>query len=192
MSDAMSDGDLLVSYTRGDEAAFASLYDRHDRKCYGFIRRLMVQSSDGVAEDVHQETWIAVAKGAASFDARRSQFVTWLFTIARNRVIDHLRAEKVSSIWTGGDADGIEDVADEAAGPLEQAMSRQFASAVVRAVEGLPFVQREAFLLFTEGEMSLEAIAKATGVGQETTKSRLRYARDGMRKHMAGWGVEHV
>ena len=186
-----TDGDLLRAYACGDEDAFARLYDRHDRACFGFIRRLIGSEDEAVAEDIHQNAWVAVSRNAASFDEQRSKFVTWLFTIARNKVMDHFRAEKVSSVWQVADAE-IEHVADQGAGPLERAMTKQLAEALVKAVEGLPLTQREAFLLFTEGDLSIEEVGLATGVGQETAKSRLRYARETIRKLLSSWGVAHA
>jgi len=188
----MSDGDLLRAYCAGDDDAFSLLYDRHDRSCFAFIRRLLGASGEAIAEDLHQETWVAVSRGAASFDPSRSKFTTWLFTIARNKVMDHFRAEKVSSVWSTVHVSEIEHLPDSSDGPLEQAMTKQLAIAVVRAVESLPLSQREAFLLFADGEMSIEELARATGVGAETAKSRLRYAREGIRKALACCGVRYA
>ena len=190
--EALSDGDLLDAYAEGDDGAFACLYERHDRQCFGFIRKLMGSGRDGLAEDIHQETWCSVSRNAAIFDAARAQFKTWLFTIARNKVLDHIRAEKVTSVWTPVDDCGVEQLADAGAGPMEQVMTKQLAVAVIRAVEALPLSQREAFLLFNDGELSIEEIGLATGVGTETAKSRLRYAREGVRKALAAWGATSV
>lgn len=190
--DEPEDHELLAAYAAGDDGAFARLYDRYDRKLFGFIRRLLAVAGAETAEDIHQETWVAVSRAAASFDPQRSKFSTWLYTVARNKVIDHVRSEKVTTIWTGDQQAELEDLADQAAGPLEQVMTRQLAVAVVKAVESLPQAQREAFVLFTEGELSLEELGKVTGVGQETAKSRLRYARDSIRKLLSGWGLAHV
>ena len=186
-----TDGELLRAYATGDENAFARLYDRHDRACFGFIRRLVGSADEAIAEDLHQDTWVAVSRSAESFDDRKARFVTWLFTIARNKVMDHFRAQKVSSVWESVDAD-LDCVADQSAGPMERVMTKQLAEAFVKAVEGLPLTQRETFLLFTEGEMTIEEVGAATGVGQETAKSRLRYARDTLRKLLSGWGVAHA
>ena len=57
----------------------------------------------------------------------------------------------------------------------------------MKAVEALPLVQREVFLLFADGGLSLEEIAGATKVGVETAKSRLRYARASLRESLAHW-----
>jgi RNA polymerase sigma-70 factor (ECF subfamily) len=68
-----------------------------------------------------------------------------------------------------------------------QALSRAQARAFVEAVEALPAVQREAFLLQAEGGLSLEEIAAVTQAGNETVKSRLRYAMSKLRAAMEDW-----
>ena len=189
--DAVEDADLLRAYRAGDPHAFARLYDRYDPACFHFIRRLLGGGHAGAAEDLHQETWIAVSKNAASFDPARASFAAWLFTIARHKVFDHFRRQKVAVLGSGlGDA--AERVADPGQTPLEQVQSREQAEEIVAAVEALPLEQRGAFLMFAQGGMSLEDIAQATGVAVETVKSRLRYARGKLRQSLAGERSSHV
>ncbi len=68
-----------------------------------------------------------------------------------------------------------------------QALSREQAAAFVAAVEQLPAPQREAFLLHAEGGLTVEDVARLTGVGRETAKSRLRYAMTRLRAAMQSW-----
>ena len=67
-------------------------------------------------------------------------------------------------------------------GPVRRIENRQQAQQLLAAIEALPAEQREAFLLQAEGELSVADIASATGVGVETAKSRLRYARTALRR----------
>ena len=85
------DAELVRRYVGGEHDAFARLYDAHDRHCFEFIRRMLGGADAAAAEDLHQETWLAVARQAASYDAAQARFVTWLFTIARHKVMDHFR-----------------------------------------------------------------------------------------------------
>src|SRR5581483_1540500 len=62
------DVDLLVAHAAGDAEAFARLYDRYDRSCFLFIRRILGAAHADAAEDLHQETWIAISNSAAAFD----------------------------------------------------------------------------------------------------------------------------
>ena len=79
-----SDEDLLAAYAVGDARAFAELYERHERAIYRFFLRQGAATS--VAEDLLQETWLAVVRNAASFEPR-AKFTTWLYTLARHRLV---------------------------------------------------------------------------------------------------------
>src|SRR3954468_19275968 len=92
--DAADGADLLRAHGAGDPQAFARLYDRYDRPCFQFIRRMLGAAQADAAEDLHQETWMVVSKSAADFDAGRAAFPAWLFTIARHKVWDHFRRQK--------------------------------------------------------------------------------------------------
>jgi RNA polymerase sigma-70 factor (ECF subfamily) len=189
--DTADDGELLRAHGAGDAHAFARLYDRYDRPCFQFIRRTLGAAHADAAEDLHQETWIAVSKNARSFDARKASFAAWLFTIARHKVWDHFRRQKVAVLASATD-DAAMMVADTGPTPLQQVESRELAQKLVSAVEALPLEQRCAFLMFADAGLSLEEIAQATGVGAETAKSRLRYARATLRRTLAAERPAHV
>ena len=72
--DRVDDADLLRAHSAGDAHAFARLYDRYDRPCFQFIRRTLGSAHADAAEDLHQETWLAVSNNAAAFDARKASF----------------------------------------------------------------------------------------------------------------------
>jgi RNA polymerase sigma-70 factor (ECF subfamily) len=194
-----TDTDLVRAFVAGDRSAFESLYDRHDGPCFDFIRRLLGRHDVALAEDLHQDTWMAVARAAASFDAGRARFVTWLFTIARNRVMDHFRRDApvvhlAQPVDDDDDApDAVEQVrADPSSQPERRIERGAMAQAILREVQALPLAQRETFVLFSYDELSLQEIADVTGVGLETAKSRLRYARDTLRQRLAEWRPHDV
>ena len=183
-SDAEDDGTLLRAHGAGDPHAFARLYDRYDRPCFQFIRRQLGPAHADAAEDLHQETWIAIARNAATFDPAKASFRSWLYTIARNKVWDHFRRQKVAILASGAE-DAAMMVPDPGQSPLEQVQSRELAEEIVAAVDALPVEQRGAFVMFAHGGLSLEEIAQVTGVAVETAKSRLRYARAKLRQSLA-------
>jgi RNA polymerase sigma factor (sigma-70 family) len=185
------DAELLRAHSAGDPHAFARLYDRYDRQCFQFIRRMLGAAHGDAAEDLHQETWISIAKNAAAFDPRKASFRTWMFTVARHKVWDHFRRQKVAVLASTQD-DAAMSVADPGPTPLEQVESRELAEKLITAVEALPLEQRGAFVMFADAGLSLEEIAQATGVAVETTKSRLRYARAKLRQALAGERPVHV
>lgn len=189
--DPADDADLLRAYRGGDPHAFGQLYDRYDRSCFQFIRRLLGAAHADAAEDLHQETWVSVSKNAADFDPNRARFPAWLFTIARHKVWDHFRRQKVA-VLVSAQEDAAMTVVDPGQTPLEQVQSRQLAERLTAAVEALPLEQRGAFVMFANAGLSLEEIAEATGVGVETAKSRLRYARASLRQALADERSAHV
>jgi len=190
--DAADDADLLRAHGAGDPHAFTRLYDRYDRPCFRFIRRLLGAAHGDAAEDLHQETWIAVSKNAAAFDAGKASFAAWLFTIARHKTWDHFRRQKVAVLASAQDDAAMMLIPDPGQSPLEQVQSREVAQEIVAAVEALPLEQRGAFVMFAHAGLSLEEIAQVTGVTVETAKSRLRYARAKLRAALAGERSAHV
>ena len=191
-----SDEFLMHAFAGGDAAAFTRLYDRHERATWRFIRHRLGAQHESAADDILQETWINVARAAPRYVAT-ARFTTWLFTVARNRVLDHLRAQShamlsIDTPLPGGDDDDGERwadrvAADAAEGPLARIESRQQADAFLDALAQLPPAQREAFVLQAEGGLSVDEVASATGVGAETAKTRLRYAKAKLRTLLAGW-----
>ncbi|MDQ2859683.1 MAG: sigma-70 family RNA polymerase sigma factor [Pseudomonadota bacterium] len=189
--DPDADADLLRAHRAGDPQAFARLYDRHDRACFQFIRRTLGAAHADAAEDLHQETWMSISRNAAAFDARKGSFPAWLFTIARRKVWDHFRRQKVAVLASAED-DAAMMVPDPGPTPLEQVESRELAQRLVAAVVALPLAQRETFVMFALAGLSLEEIARATSVPVEAAKSRLRYARGALRQALAGERAAHV
>jgi RNA polymerase sigma-70 factor (ECF subfamily) len=181
-----TDEALMQSFARGQQKAFEQLYDRHETGVWRFVFRSV--QNQAVADDLVQELWFAVARTAASYEPT-AKFKTWLFTMARNRVIDHVRTAKNHASIDAENDDGESMFSDLAAesrlGPLRQVSSNEQAMALLEAIEQLPEDQREAFLMQAEGDMSVEQIAEATGVSFETTKSRLRYARSKLKVLLA-------
>jgi RNA polymerase sigma-70 factor (ECF subfamily) len=188
--DGLPDEELMLAYAAGDAGAFARLYDRHGRAIYRFLLRSA--RNPQTADDLLQETWMAVVRNAAGY-APRGRFTTWLYGIARSKLIDHWRRADPTVSLDGPvandpDTSLVDHVAADAAfQPEVQALSRAQARAFVDAVEALPIPQREAFLLHAEGGLTLDEIAQLTGVGAETVKSRLRYAMAKLRTAMENW-----
>ena len=180
----------MVRFSRGDGAAFETLYRRHEARVFRFLLRTL--RDEAGANDVMQDVWFAVARGADRY-APTAKFTTWLFTIAHHRMVDAIRARRPTETMDGSAESGDAPVldlppADARTEPLAALQREDRAAAILRAVEQLPAEQRCAFLLQAEGEMSVEEIAAATGTSFETVKSRLRYARTKLRE----WLTEYA
>lgn len=178
-----SDETLIARYARGDAEAFASLYRRHELRIWRYLERNA--GSRATAEELMQEVWFAVARDAERYRPT-ARFTTWLFTIARNRLIDAARARRphVSLDVVGHEAETVVErlTADPGAGPVAAAEARDRALALREALGRLPPEQRDAFLLQLEGDLSVEEVAAITRASFETVKSRLRYARTRLRE----------
>jgi len=169
------DAQLMLAYARGEMRAFETLYARHRGALY---RYLMRQARDGeVANDLFQEVWSRVVVNRSRYEPR-AKFRTFLFTLAHNCFIDHCRRVKARPAGLGiedADAADLLPAAEEARpeNTLERAEeTRRYRAALAT----LPPEQRDVYLLHEESDLSLDEIARVTGVGAETAKSRLRYA----------------
>ncbi len=183
-----SDEMLMVRYQRGDRDAFAELLRRYETQIFNFSLRYL-RSSD-LAEDVTQDTFLRIVQRAAEFK-HESRFSTWLYAIARNLCLDELRKHKHRRhpSLEQGDQNGRtleEKVPDSRPGTSAErsAVSHEIRAQVVLAVEELPEDQREVFLLRHVGDVSFKDIATITGVGENTVKSRMRYALERLQKSL--------
>jgi RNA polymerase sigma-70 factor (ECF subfamily) len=173
-----TDESLMLRYARGDAAAFDLLYARHRGGSFRYLLRHLGQDR-AAAEELFQDVWanLIAARNRYRVEAK---FTTWLYTLARNRLVDHYRRqrplESVDARAGDEDDDPPELPAPSSAQPEQRAQARQSAARLLALVEALPAAQREAFLLHEEGGLSVDEIAQVTGTDREAVKSRLRYA----------------
>ena len=158
----------MLEYRDGAAAAFEALYARHKAPLFRFVLRSVHER--GQAEELHQDIWMRVIEARSRYQPQ-ARFTTWLYTIAHNHLIDHWRKRGLTLVALEGD-----EVASGSPDPADQAQARESLARFAAALEALPPLQREAFLLHEEGGLSIAEIAAATGANDETAKSRLRYA----------------
>ncbi len=128
-----------------------------------------------VAEDLFQETWMRVLMRGGQYDGR-ARFDTWLFTIARNLVIDLSRKRTMSSLdemREGGDDERPFEIVMEGPSPLEQFQARENSAELAEVMMNLEPNYREVLVLRFHEELSLEEIAGVTRAPLSTVKSRL-------------------
>lgn len=171
--DCGTDENLMRRYAGGDAGAFDTLYERHKGPVYRYILRNVGDRAS--ADELFQDIWLRLIRGRHKYQSS-AQFTTWLFTLSRNRVIDHYRRRRPTGPMPA-------DVAAPDHEQPEARLSQTARAARLRAaVAALPFDQRDAFLLKEERGLTLAQIATISGVGRETVKSRLRYALSKLRE----------
>ncbi len=186
----------MLAFKSGDARAFSTLVTRHRGSVFNFIFRYTNHRQR--AEDLLQETWLKVVRSAGEYQPK-ARFTTWVFTIARNLCVDSARKEayrKTDSLDApvGGDAEGrelgemVQDV--EGAAPDRAAHNTRLRPMLEKALCSLPDEQREVFLLREYHGIGFKEIADVTGVNENTVKSRMRYALEGLRKKLAELGVD--
>ena len=189
--EARTDEELMFAFRKGESAAFDRLYQRHRTWLYNTLCRQLQDRNK--ADDVFQETWFSLIRSAARYEAK-AKFSSWLYLLARQRLVDEWRQfnPDVESSTFDTDADEAEHpgmapaLADESADPMRLVERQQNVAQLELAISSLPALQREALLLAEYSEMSLEEIASATGTTRETVKSRLRYARNKLAQLLTG------
>jgi RNA polymerase sigma-70 factor (ECF subfamily) len=141
------DSALMMRYRDGDVAAFETLYRRHKDSLFRYLLRLCRQPT--------------------------AKFTTFLYHVAHNCFIDHIRRNKRHGNTVDIEPDSQPDGADCPEMLVEKGLARRRLDAALRS---LPDEQRDVFLLHEEAGLSLDEIATVTGCKRETAKSRLRYA----------------
>lgn len=164
-----ADDATLVARARaaGGEAAFAALYDRHKDAVFTFLVRFL--GDRGLAEDVHQEAFVRVHLGLASFDPARP-FRPWLHQIVRNAAIDALRSRRKERRAIEGAAKS-EAVASE-----DELEHRERCERARDAFDALPDETRAVLFQRHGLGLSLDELAGAWSCTERTVRNRLRAA----------------
>ena len=170
MDNVPEDSALMLRYRDGDVVAFEVLYRRHNDAVFRYLLRLC-QHRD-TAEDVFQDVWGKIVKARDSYRPT-AKFSTFLYRVAHNCFIDHVRRNKRHTQIAAVEPDSQPHPADLPEIETERSLARRRLEA---ALKELPEEQRDAFLLSEEAGLSLDQIASVTDSNRETAKSRLRYA----------------
>jgi RNA polymerase sigma-70 factor (ECF subfamily) len=162
-----TDGDLIERVGEGDREAFDELYRRYSRPVLGLaLRRL---GDRGRAEDAVQDAFAAIWRSAASYDPARGQGGAWLYTVARNAIVDGARRRPEPPMEAP-------DEASAESGPPEQAEAAWLAWRVHGALEHLPEHERPVIELAYWGGLSQSEISAFLHVPLGTVKTRTRSA----------------
>src|SRR4029077_4706612 len=163
-----ADEALIGRYARGELAAFDELYRRHEMRVWRYLERNV--GNRATADELMQEVWFAVARDGLRYQPT-SSFSSWLFGIARHRMLDaqRLRRTRLRLVIDGTFDESASADATAHASPLGAALEREQARILRQAIAQLPAEQRDAFLLQVEGDLSVEEVAAITRSSFETT-----------------------
>ncbi|MGI9061352.1 MAG: RNA polymerase sigma factor [Ktedonobacteraceae bacterium] len=168
------DRQLVQRIATGDRQALAELYVRYQRPLFHYL--LQLTPDYGLAEELLQDTLVAVWKNANSFE-QRSSVLTWLFGIARRQAHNTLRQHKISLV----DVAALEDMADTEPEPEAFALANIARDELLAAFKQLALVHREVLVLILVQDLSYEETATILAVPIGTVKSRLSNARKSLR-----------
>ena len=174
---------LLAQVARGDEQAFADLYQRVAAAVFGLVSKVVRNPAQ--SEEVTQEVIVELWRTAPRFDPARGTARSWIMTCAHRRAVDRVRSAE--SAARRDDLAGRRDQGrpyDEVVEQVESSLEREH---VRRGLQALTALQREAVVLAYYGGHTHREIAELLGVPQGTVKTRLRDGLIRLRDHL---GVE--
>ena len=178
----LSDEALLAGLVDGRLDALDTFYERYRSMAYGIARR--ITADEALAEDVVQEAFLGVWRGAANYVAGRGSVKTWLLAIVHHRAVDAVRRRR-ATVDLPDETEGAltpgqlvaPDVWPDIAARLDEAV-------VADALAALPDAQRSTLELAYFGGLSQTEIAAQTGAPLGTVKSRIRLGLVGLRREL--------
>ena len=187
-----TDAELVASALRGSQDAYRELVKRFERPVYSLVLR-MVQDS-ATAEDLAQEVFVKAFRRLETYDPQW-KFSSWLFKIAHNTTIDHLRKGTPDTVPLEAEEDDrgslASVLADESGeDPQAAAERRDLGRSLEKAIGRLRPEYRQAVLMFYVHGASYQEICEALGLPLGTVKTNLHRARKELAQAMTalGWG----
>ena len=185
-----SDQTLATRAAQGHEAAFRELVRRYERPVFSLVYRMVRDRA--LAEDLAQETFIKVLNGIKSYRPE-FKFSSWIFKVANNAAIDHLRKRSVDTLsldgapnatTSEGRAASAIQVGDHRETPLQEVEARELGSAIERAIGRLRPEYRTCILLRHVEGYAYEEIARMLDLPLGTVKTYIHRARNELRGYL--------
>lgn len=174
---------VISKILEGDTESFRFILERYERPVVRMIRN--ITNNVNSSEDIAQDVFLTVYRKLASFDPARSNFSTWLFTIARNKSINALRKKKPLFMSVLPDKSNPHNPSDDMA-------EKEFFDQLDKALLAISSRQRRAFILAEFENLSYEQIAQIEGATLGTIKSRINRAKKKLRLALKGsWEISH-
>ncbi|PPD48319.1 MAG: hypothetical protein CTY16_05870 [Methylobacter sp.] len=169
---------ILKRIGNGDKPAFTLVVQHFQQPLFAYLGRMGL--SQGVAEEIAQETFLRAWKCLHAYDPARAEFSTWLFTIARNLAFHELGRAAGKREVSGNEF--LPDVASEGDPPADAARQTQLREKLLDALRALPVADRSALALAYFQELDLKAIARIEGCSTGAVKVRLHRAKQRLRQ----------
>ena len=165
---------LLRRVARGDDAAFATLYDSTKTRVYGLVTRVL--RDPGYSEETTQEIYLEVWRNAAEFDSAKGSALSWLLTMAHRRAVDRVRSEQAGSQRES--RYGIANLETPADVVADSAIAGDERGRVIKCLEALSDAQRQCIEMAYYGGLTYAEVSQRLAANLSTIKSRMR---DGLR-----------
>jgi len=165
MADEIS---IIRAVLDGDVESFRDLVRRYEKPVIKMVKNII--DDHHICEDIAQDVFFDVYKKLNSYDPARGSFLTWVFTIARNKSLNVLKKKRCLTI------NGVPGEINSSC-PTDSLMQREFFEQLDEALRNLPFKQKTAFVLAEFEELPYEQIAQIEGVRIGTIKSRINRAK---------------
>ena len=191
MDAAIGDAEVVARALAGSQEAFRLLVTRFERPVYALVLRMVHDPS--TAEDLAQEVFVKAFRRLETYDPSR-KLASWLFKIAHNTTIDHLRRSEPETVPLAAPEDDdrgdllsvLADLSNES--PAAAAERRDMARVLSRAIATLRPEYRSTVVLRYVEELSYQEIVEVTGLPLGTVKTNLHRARKELAQAMAGFG----
>jgi RNA polymerase sigma-70 factor (ECF subfamily) len=180
----VADEELMQLVAGGDADAFEIILERHADAAFSLAYRMCGKRS--VAEDVTQESFLALWRGGTRYDRTRGSVRTWTLGIVHNRAIDALRRSSTHDRRRAND-EGLEEELEAPERTDVQAMSNAASDEIREALGELPADQRRVIELAYFGGFTHTEIASMLDTPVGTVKGRMRLGLVKLRGHLGGW-----
>ena len=189
---SVADRDLVATAVRGGEGSFEELVRRYQRPISAYVYRMVGNYESAL--DLTQEIFIKVY---SSLDRYRAEFKfsTWIYKIAHNAAVDHLRrtATREQSLVVGTEGDQFDlPIESGRMSPEQESEQRERRGEIETVVRALPGNYRELIILRHSQDLSYEEIVEVTGLPLGTVKNRLFRAREMMRQQFVEKGITGI
>lgn len=176
---------LIQAFKDGEESAFKDLVVRHKEKVRNLIYLNLGNTSS--IDDISQDVFLSVYRKLKQFRFQ-SQFTTWLYTITINKIRDHVRKQKIMSIFSAFNGDEGDNLPDSGGYKDNFDINEMVRDAVAK----LPQKLREPLILRDFEGLSYQEISETTGTDIGTVKSRIFRAREALKKILEPWREELI